>query len=123
MHVPRGLFLLFLSVACHQTSVAQIALSDSTRQRIITKTISERWELDPEHKRGTFRLMYYKPIYVTAGRWSSNPNTQPKSENPNYSLPEPEAYNSYEAKFQLSFKSKLIQSAFFGIGDLWIGYT
>lgn len=93
------------------------------QEKIVTQTISQRWELNPEDKKGTFRLVSYKPIYVTAGRWSSNPNKQPVSENPDYSLPTAQPYNQYEAKFQLSFKSKLIQSMFWGVGDLWVGYT
>jgi len=52
-----------------------------------------------------------------------NPNSQPTSENPLYSLPYRVAYNNYEAKFQLSFKTKALQGIFRGYGDLWIGYT
>jgi phospholipase A1/A2 len=92
-------------------------------QRILAKSLSERWELDEADKKGTFRLVSYKPFFVTAGRWSSNPNTQPFSENPDYSVPEAIEYNNYETKFQLSFKTKLIQSLFWGHGDLWLAYT
>jgi phospholipase A1 len=114
-----GLLLSLIQI----NSFSQELLTDEKSGKIISKTISQRWELDPQDKKGTFRLVSYKPVYVTAGRWSSDPNQQPKSENPDFSLPAPEAYNAYEAKFQLSFKSKLIQSAFFGVGDLWLGYT
>ncbi len=93
------------------------------QEKIITKTLSKRWELDPEKKLGTFRLTYYKPFYITAGRWSTNPNVQPQSENPDYSSPDARPYNQYEAKIQLSFKSKVLQSIFWGHGDLWIAYT
>ncbi len=92
-------------------------------QQVYVKTISERWELDSATRRGTFLLTSYKPIYVTAGRWSSNPNQQPTSENPNYSQPFPIEYNNYEAKFQLSFKTKVLQTIFWGYGDLWVAYT
>jgi phospholipase A1 len=70
----------------------------------VTQTMSERWELDSFNQRGTFLLTAYKPVYVTAGRRSNNPNVQPTSENPNYSLPFKVDYNNYEAKFQLSLK-------------------
>lgn len=89
----------------------------------INKTYSERWELDSIHRNGTFRLMSYKPIFVTAGRWSSRPNNLPQSENPNFSATEEKNYNQYEAKFQLSFKTKVFQGIFWDKGDLWIGYT
>ncbi|ERM82674.1 hypothetical protein P872_06585 [Rhodonellum psychrophilum GCM71 = DSM 17998] len=91
--------------------------------KIISQTLSQRWELDSIDKKGTFRLNYYKPFYITAGRWSNSPNLIPQSENPDYSVPETSPYNNYEAKFQLSFKSKVLQSMFWGHGDLWIAYT
>lgn len=87
------------------------------------KTYSQRWELESDQRRGTFRLMSYKPIFVTAARWSSNPNNLPQSENPDYSATEPTEYNQLEAKFQLSFKTKVFQGMFWDKGDLWIGYT
>ena len=86
------------------------------------KTISERWDLDRSQRQGTFKLRSYKPIYVTAGRWSSKPNDLPLSENPDFSTSEARDYNNFEAKFQLSFKTKVAQSLF-GTADLWVGYT
>jgi outer membrane phospholipase A len=32
-------------------------------------------------------------------------------------------YNNIETKFQLSFKTKVLQSIFWGHGDLWLAYT
>jgi phospholipase A1/A2 len=86
-------------------------------------SLSQRWELDSVSKRGTFRITPYKPVYITAGRWSDKPNEQPLSENPDYSLPFPINLGNYEAKFQLSFKVKLLQEIFGKHGDLWIAYT
>lgn len=93
------------------------------QDKVYSKSLSQRWELNKEDKKGTFRLLSYKPFYVTAGRWSNNPNTQPYSENPDYSVPEYKPYNNYEARFQLSFKTKVLESFLFGYGDLWVGYT
>ncbi|MFN2261646.1 MAG: phospholipase A [Psychroflexus sp.] len=90
---------------------------------VIEKTLSERWELDDEDKNGTFKLTFYKPIYVLPARWSSSPNELPQSENADNSFTEAQNYDSVEAKFQLSLKTKLIQSFLFGYGDLWLGYT
>ncbi len=91
--------------------------------KYISKTMSQRWELDEADKLGTFRLTSYKPFYITAGRRSNNPNTLPQSENPDYSATEPKPYNNYEARFQLSFKTKVLESFLFGHGDLWLGYS
>ena len=104
-------------------SLATFSQDISKDTAIITKTYSQRWELDVADKNGTFRLMSYKPIYITAGRISSYPNKQPKSENPDYSATESSPYNNVEAKFQLSFKTKVVQDLLWGKGDIWIGYT
>ena len=87
------------------------------------ETMSQRWELNPADRKGTFNITSYKPVYVTAGRWSNNPNVQPYSENPAYSLPFKVDYNNYEAKFQLSLKTKILQNILKTGGDLWVGYT
>ena len=87
------------------------------------QTMTERWELDSTSRRSSFSISPYKPVYVTAGRKSSNPNTQPTSENPLYTLPFAVPYNKYECKFQLSLKTKVARGLIKGNGDLWIGYT
>ena len=118
--LPAILFLLGIGGA-PLSSYAQ-AITEKA-QEVYLRSISERGELDSATRRGIFRLTYYKPFYVTAGRWSDHPNSQPTSENPDYSLPYPVAYNHYEARFQLSFKTKLLQGLFWGHGDVWLGYT
>jgi phospholipase A1 len=47
-------------------------------------------------------------------RWSTNPNERPKSGNldPDYIAPAGVDYNNIEAKFQLSFKTKVLQGVF-----------
>ena len=89
----------------------------------LSSTMAERWELGEENHKGFFLITPYKPVYVTAGRWSSNPNTKPTSENPAYTLPFKVDYNNYEAKFQFSFKTKVARKIFWGHGDLWVAYT
>lgn len=76
------------------------------------------------HPEGTFRVTPYKPLYVTAGRWSSDPNEKPVSENPAYNYPFNDIIlGRYEARFQLSLKVKVLQGIFGRHGDLWVGYT
>lgn len=113
------LYSLFGLLFCFLYGKAQLI----TDQSVHIKSISERWELDDSTRRGTFLITSYKPFYVTAGRWSSSPNKQPYSENPAYSVPKPINYNKYEARFQLSFKTKVLQRMFWGKGDLWVAYT
>ena len=108
-------FVIFITTVAYS--------QDNNDTAIITKTYSQRWELELADKKGTFRLMSYKPIYITAGRISTYPNKLPQSENPEYSASERIAYNNIEAKFQLSFKTKVVQDLFWGKGDIWVGYT
>lgn len=93
--------------------------------KIQSKNMTERWELDTTCARGTFLLTPYKSIYVLPLRWSSLPNDRPFSGNGSPDLINPEStnYNNIEARFQLSFKTKILQSIFWGHGDLWVAYT
>jgi phospholipase A1/A2 len=60
---------------------------------------------------------------IRAGRWSNHPNVKPTSENPAYTLPFKVNYNHYEAKFQFSLKTKVLQGMFNHHADLWVAYT
>ena len=86
-------------------------------------SLTEKWELDSAHQKGTFLITAYKPVYVLLGNKASNPNTLPESENPDYSFSKPLPVTPYDLKFQLSFKTKVLQDIFWGHGDLWIAYT
>ena len=112
-------FLLFFSSFAH----AQIqALFNSKTQ---LRNMTERWELDTTAVRGTFLITPYKPIYILLGKYSSNPNEQPSSENesPEYITPDGVNYDNMELKFQLSFKTKVLQKILWGKADLWVAYT
>lgn len=120
--VNKVLFAFFIFVLL--LPLAVLSQSNSLfKKDANNQTMTERWELDSSTRRGTFLVTPYKPIYVTAGRWSSSPNTQPTSENPAYSVPYKINYNNYEAKFQLSLKTKIFQNIFKSHCDLWVAYT
>jgi phospholipase A1 len=89
------------------------------------RNLTERWELDTTSVRGTFLVTPYKSKYVIPVHWTSSPNERPSSGNidPDYIAPAGVDYDNVESKFQLSFKTKVLQSFFFGHGDLWVGYT
>jgi phospholipase A1 len=90
---------------------------------LVTKTMSQEWELDKDDKRGTFKLNSYKPFYVHPIHYSSDVNRAPKSESLDNELPENLDLDNVEVKFQISFKTKVVQSFLFGKGDIWVGYT
>lgn len=85
--------------------------------------LDSRWELAKDSKLGVFQLRAYKPVYVLPGFWSSKVNATPSSPNPNNTVTTPEELDSTEAKFQLSFKTKVAEDLFGDNGDVWVGYT
>lgn len=114
--------ILLLLFACVAVNAQVQALFNSKTQ---LRDMTERWELDTTSVRGTFLITPYKPMFVLPVRWSNNPNNRPESGNtdPDYVAPVGLEYNSVETKFQLSFKTKVLQSIFWGHGDLWVAYT
>ncbi len=117
--VLKSAFFLLISF----TVKAQIqALDDVT---IRPKNLTERWQLDTTVVKSTFLLTPYKPIFILLGKYSSNPNDQPYSGNNNreYIVPQELPYDNVELKFQLSFKTKVLQSFMWGTADLWVAYT
>ena len=85
--------------------------------------LDSRWELAKDSKLGIFNFRAYKPVYLLPAFWSSDPNTLPSSSNPNRVPPQQQSLNSVEAKFQLSFKTKVAENLFGDNGDLWAAYT
>ncbi|WP_157485906.1 phospholipase A [Flavobacterium soli] len=117
--IKRSFLLLFFPMLAN--AQIQALINNKTELR----TMTERWELDTTSVRGTFLVTPYKPIFVLPLRWSSLPNEQPYSgnANPDYVAEPGTNYNNIEAKFQLSFKTKVLQSVLWGKGDLWVAYT
>lgn len=120
LQIKGSIFLLLF--ACFTVNAQVQALFNSKTQ---LRDMTERWELDTTSVRGTFLITPYKPMFVLPVRWSNNPNERPESGNtdPDYVAPAGVVYNSIETKFQLSFKTKVLQSIFWGHGDLWLAYT
>ncbi len=85
--------------------------------------LDRRWELAKDSKLGPFQLRAYKPVYLFPAFWTSKKNETPRSPNPNNNVTQPEPLDQLEAKFQISFKTKLAENLFGDNGDLWGGYT
>ena len=85
--------------------------------------LDERWELSPGSKQGTFHLRPYKPVYILAAFHASSPNRQPRSANPENTATSPLDVRDTEAKYQISFKSKLWENVIGDYSDLWFAYT
>jgi len=115
----KSLMILFLFAFQCVQSQGLFSRPDS----LVTKTLSQDWELDSDSRRGTFKLNSYKPFYVHPIHYSGNVNQAPQSEGLDNALPEPINLDNVEVKLQISFKTKVIQSFLFGKGDVWVGYT
>jgi phospholipase A1 len=122
MLVPKNTSVLILFFLSFFSTYSQI--QSLFNDKVELHSMSARWELDSTSARGTFLVTPYKSIYVLPFNWSSNINEQPHSGNnsPDYITPITD-YKVVELKFQLSFKTKILQSFFWGHADLWVGYT
>jgi len=85
--------------------------------------LDSRWELAKDSKLGIFNMRAYKPVYLFPAFWTSNVNKSPSSPNPENTVTTPQALDSLETKFQLSFKTKAVENLFGTNGDIWMGYT
>jgi phospholipase A1 len=83
--------------------------------------LNDRWELESDL--GEFIFRAYKPVYFLPVFYTSDPNYLPRTDNPLTTLNEPLDLDHTEAKFQLSFKTKLADNLIADNGDLWLGYT
>lgn len=89
-------------------------------------SLSDRWGLStPSDKKQLFKFEPYKPVYILFANYTTDINEQPTSENPENSVQEPLDLDPVELKFQLSFKTKVLQNIFGKKtrGDIWISYT
>ena len=82
-----------------------------------------RWELARDSKLGVFNLRAYKPIYALPFFRASSTNPSPQSANPDNTVTQWHDLQPVESKFQLSFKTKIVENLFGDNGDLWGTYT
>ena len=80
-----------------------------------------RWELESDP--GEFLFRPYKPVFFFPIFYHRNLNRLPTTDNPDTSLDEPLLLDHAEAKFQLSFKTKLANDLIGDNGDFWLAYT
>ncbi len=122
MKLTKGVLVLLLFSFYFSSSNAQI--QSLFNDKVELKSMEARWELDSTSARGTFLVTPYKSIYVLPFVWSNRVNEQPNSGNdsPDYTAPKID-YDVIELKFQLSFKTKILQSFLWGKADLWVAYT
>ncbi|MDO4904733.1 MAG: phospholipase A [Lautropia sp.] len=102
-------------------------------RRSLGTDLTDRWELDDASSRGRFVLRPYKPMYALLVDDTSRVNRSPSSPNPDNDVSRSAAAEAVvsqldrlkriEAKFQISFKTKVAENLLRDNGDLWVGYT
>ncbi|MBJ6982954.1 phospholipase A [Luteimonas sp. MC1572] len=102
----------------HDDDPRREALANAGRGSLL----DSRWELARDSKLGTFNMRAYKPVYLLPVFWSSNQNPSPASSSPGVEAQAMDT-DEFETKFQISFKTKALESIFGDNGDLWMGYT
>ncbi|HQW20031.1 MAG TPA: phospholipase A [Rhodocyclaceae bacterium] len=85
--------------------------------------MSSVWELRPEDKRGTFRLLPHKTNYLLPIHYSTRINKVPGSPASGHAVQSALPLDATEAKFQLSFKVKAWENLLGDNGDVWFAYT
>jgi phospholipase A1 len=90
---------------------------DDARPSLLT----ENWELGGNP--ALFHLRRYKPVYLLPYFHSSATNPTPASPTRGVTTSNPAQLDNTEAKFQLSFKTKILNDIFGSNGDLWGAYT
>jgi phospholipase A1 len=83
--------------------------------------LTESWELKGNSE--LFYLRRYKPVYLLPAFHASRTNSAPYSPTRGSATSTPAELDNTEAKFQLSFKTKLLNDIFGNNGDLWAAYT
>src|SRR5688500_7473490 len=84
--------------------------------------LEQRWELRPDLERGILNLVPHKPIYGLV-HWTNDANDQPSSPTRVFGPIQDIELDRAEGKFQLSFKTKVMENVLDSPGDLWFGYS
>lgn len=82
-----------------------------------------RWELDDATDGGRLRVRNYRPVYALPARYTTRRNNFPSSPAPGRTVTESDNLDPIEAKFQISFKTKLLNDPIWNNGDVWFAYT
>jgi phospholipase A1/A2 len=116
-----------LSMAAAAAHTSAHAQQDTSNHEAAVPAVQSNlwhiWDLEQGEKGDTFRVLPDLPTYFLPVRYSDRSNTLPHSPALNHTAAQPLPIESTEAKFQLSFKTKVWEDIFHGNGNLWLAYT
>jgi len=120
----RRVLLELAAAAMLVTAHAQQTTADREKSDpALQSNLWHIWGLERGDKGDTFRILPYLPTYFLPVRYSDRTNTLPRSPAANHIASQPQIIESTEAKFQLSFKTKVWEDIYHGNGNLWFAYT
>lgn len=112
-------------LACYDTLAGRMATPVADLSEAVAvpvpSLLTENWELKGNSE--LFYLRRYKPVYLLPFFHASRTNSNPYSPTRGAASSTPAQLDSTEAKFQLSFKTKLLNDIFGNNGDIWAAYT
>ncbi len=85
--------------------------------------LDRMWELTPQTRGDNFDFTPYQRTYIEPAHWTSDINQSPYSPTRGSEEQYKGKLKATEMKFQLSFKTRLLDDLLFGNGDLWFAYT
>lgn len=113
--------ILFLFIMLAAPAIGQDLYSSPNEK------LRQQWDLieDSTKQHNIFKVRQYKPLYVLFANYSNNVNTMPSSPSPGHQVTTPLPLQNVEMKFQISFKTKVLNNIFGSeqSGDLWIAYS
>lgn len=128
-------------LACYDRAAGRIepAAPSSTRPQAVTRAsesfgdparvaasaatpMQARWELTEDSNQGRFRLRPHNQNYLVL-KFTNRANNQPFTPLKPVVGTEEDRLDKQELKFQLSFKTKLLEDVFLPGANLWMGYT
>lgn len=112
-------------LACYDSLAGRVAIPvaglPENETAPVPSLLTENWELKGNSE--LFYLRRYKPVYLLPYFHTNRTNPTPSSPTRGTTSATPEQLDNTEAKFQLSFKTKILNDIFGSNGDLWGAYT
>lgn len=100
------------------TPVEKTAKVEASQEMPQPSVMSKRWELDPLSRKNAPLIRAHRPNYFLIAAYNFSPNKDPILD-----LDSNARAQNTEAKFQISFKVKLLEDIMDKDVDLWFGYT
>ncbi len=105
-----------------RSALQAVAVAPSGKGLAAGDYLAKFWELEPDAKRGTFRVRTYAPNFLLPAHYSSNVNKAPQS--PTH--PDGGSFSTYrqtEAELQVSLRAKVVEDVLLPGADVWVAYT